>query len=183
MPSWFTHVPAALGAAAVVAPGQTTRRYWVTAGLCGIIPDLDYVGAPFGNQSIALFFGGHRGFTHSLFFAALLGAAIAWSAFRDTRWDGQRIRLAMAFALAAATHGVLDTLTVQGPPVAFLSPFSSARYELPWQPINPSRVSAGRGFTGLPAVLANEFVWAGLPWIVVGAVALWWRSIHRTRRN
>ena len=52
----------------------------------------------------------------------------------------------MAFALAAATHGVLDTLTVQGPPVAFLSPFSSARYELPWQPINPSRASLDAGF-------------------------------------
>lgn len=183
MPSWFTHVPAALGAAAVVAPAETTRRYWVTAGLCGIIPDLDTLGALVEYQGIASFLGGHRGLTHSLPFAAVLGAAIAWTAFRDARWDGQRVRLAIAFALATTTHGLLDAFTVQGAPIAFFSPFWSARHDFPWQPINPAKASNARGFARLPEVLANEFVWGGLPSIVVGAVALWWRSVRSTRRN
>jgi inner membrane protein len=179
VPSWLAHAPAALGAAVVVAPSTATRRFWVTAALCGIIPDVDFLGAPFGSQAYSDFFGGHRGVTHGVPFAVALGVAFAWLVFRDPRWNGARARLAVAFTLAMVTHGILDAMTDLGPPIAFLSPFSSERYTFPWHPIHPSGVSHGRGFAGLPAVFVNEFVWGGLP----GLVLLWSATIWRRRRS
>lgn len=166
-----------LGAAALVAPRLTPRKYWITGALCAAIPDLDYIGAPFGNRTFELWFGGHRGFTHSIAFAVLLGVMVTWGFFRDSQWDGQRSRLALAFVLATATHGVLDALSTQRPPIAFFSPFSSARYTFPWHPIDPSGASSRRGLAQLPEVLANELFWSGLPAITLALIGAWWRRL------
>jgi inner membrane protein len=183
MPSWLAHVPAALGVASVAAPTHTSRRYWVVAGLCGIIPDLDYAGAPFGNLAYSNYFGGHRGFTHGLLFAALLGGLLAWGAFRDARWDGSRLRLALALALATSTHGLLDALTDVGPAVAFFSPFAAERYTFPWHPIDPSAAAKGRGLGGIALVLANELTWSALPALALAAVGAWGRRYVVARRR
>jgi len=177
VPSWLSHVPAALGVASVAAPALAPRRYWVVAGLCGIIPDVDFAGALFGNRAYSDFFGGHRGFTHGIPFAVALGGLLAWGAFRDARWDGYQFRLALAFALALATHGVLDAMTDNGPPIAFSSPFTPERYTFPWHPINPSAPAGMRGFAEVSWVLWNEFAWAGLP-----GLALVWFGVWRRRR-
>jgi inner membrane protein len=175
VPSWLAHAPAAMGTAALFAPASAPRRYWVTAALCGIIPDVDFLGAPFGATAYSTLFGGHRGITHGIPFAIAFGTLIAWRGFRDAQWDGLRPRLALAFMLAIATHGLLDALTDNGPPVAFLSPLSLERYTFAWHPINPSAAYGVRGFARLPIVLANEFFWAGLPGIVLIVASVTWR--------
>jgi hypothetical protein len=82
-----------------------TRRFWITAAFCGIIPDFDYLGAPFGIRGYSDVFGGHRGITHGIPFAIVVGSILAWVVFRDASSTGSRVRLAMAFTLAMLTHG------------------------------------------------------------------------------
>jgi inner membrane protein len=165
----MAHAAAGLGIAAAVAPRSASRSYWVAAALCAAIPDLDWIGIPFGNRDIERIFGGHRGFTHSISFAVLLGAAVALFAFRDARWNGQRLRLWTAFTLATITHGVLDALTTQQRPmVAFFSPFSSERYTFPWHPIHPGG--------GILNTLGNELLWIEIPALVVVVLVRWFRN-------
>jgi inner membrane protein len=56
------------------------KRVWVAGAVCSVLPDFDVVGFRFGIRYAD--FWGHRGFTHSLIFAALLAGAVAIMAFR-----------------------------------------------------------------------------------------------------
>jgi inner membrane protein len=94
------------------------------------LPDLDLIGRHFGAQ-----YGtdwGHRGFSHSLFVAGLLGALIGAGA---ARLGLPRVLTGVFAACAIASHGLADTLTdsVNGP--ALLWPFSSTRYIAPIRPV------------------------------------------------
>ncbi|MEY4583497.1 MAG: hypothetical protein RL701_8200, partial [Pseudomonadota bacterium] len=77
---------------------------------------------------------GHRGLTHSLFFAAVLGSAFGYVA----GFLGPPRRLCMLFGvLALATHGLADTLTDSPNGPALLWPFTAAPVVSPWQPMVP----------------------------------------------
>jgi inner membrane protein len=79
---------------------------------------------------------GHRGFTHSLFFAAMIGLLVA-ILFSKGRWATQHSFwfLALVFAVTTASHGFFDAMTDGGLGVAFFAPFNNARYFFPWRPI------------------------------------------------
>ena len=66
--------------------------------------------------------------------------------------------------LATASHGILDAMTDGGLGIAFFSPFSNARYFLPWRPIAVSPIGVAAFFSerGLN-VLRSEFKWIWLP--------------------
>jgi inner membrane protein len=153
---------------------EPTRRYWLAAGLCAVLPDLDAIGRPFGALDLELIAGGHRGFTHSIAFAVALGATFAWGVFRDARWDGLRTRFWLCFSLATMTHGFLDALTTNGDGVKFLSPFSDERFTSVWHPIDPGGAAAGaRTLARIPLILGNELLWVALPCAAfVGGMAL-----------
>ena len=69
MASAISHAVAALGiGAAFYRPGMP-KRVWVLGVACAIVPDADVIGFHFGIHYQD--FWGHRGFTHSLLFAAL----------------------------------------------------------------------------------------------------------------
>ena len=87
------------------------------------MPDLDIVG-PGG-------IGGHRGFTHSFTFAALVGLASAVVVRKRPEWRGARIRLLLFIAVATATHGCLDSITSVSRGVQLLSPFSLHQFRVP----------------------------------------------------
>jgi inner membrane protein len=130
--------------------------------LCSVIPDLDVIGFRFGIR-----YGdnwGHRGFTHSLFFAALLASAVVLIGFRQVPPGFGRLPLWVYFFLATASHGFLDAMTDGGLGVAFFAPFDNHRYFLPWTPLRVSPIGIGRFFTdrGL-AVLQSEVLWIWLP--------------------
>lgn len=126
---------------------------------------LGFVSAFYGD------FWGHRGFTHSLVFAALLAAAAMCFGF----WRGvsglSPFALWGYFFLASASHGVLDAFTDGGLGVAFFSPLDDQRYFFPWTPIRVSPIGlanflSGRGL----AVLQSEFVWVWIPAAVVAVL-------------
>jgi len=134
MPTIFSHAAvgfiAAKGAAEATAPNT---RIVIASMALSTLPDAD-----------ALFFGaipyshpfGHRGFTHSLFFATLIGFLVAFL-FSKAGWapDNPFWPLAILFALVTASHGFFDAMTDGGLGVAFFAPFTNHRYFLPWRPI------------------------------------------------
>lgn len=170
MPSIFAHALAGAALATTVAPRAATRRIWIIAALCAAVPDVDAVGRPFGNLSLESVFGGHRGITHSLAFAIILGVIAASLVVRGRYSGHARLRLWFAFALATASHGVLDMLSVIGDGAALWAPFSWTHYEFLWRPIGD--LGPGRGGPArLVELVGNELLWVGLPSLLLVATA------------
>jgi inner membrane protein len=191
MPTIFTHAltAAALGqwvpprlreemARAARGLAWTARRFWLWSAVCAMLPDADVIGFGFGIRYGDVL--GHRGFTHSLLFAALAGGIVARVVDASPRAPRERRRtrrvLTIYFALVIASHGVLDALTNGGLGIAFFSPFDTTRYFFPWRPIAVSPIGA-RFFSerGLN-VLLSELQWIWVPSILVAAAAWLWRS-------
>lgn len=167
MASLFTHafVGAAIGRGASPI-GRKDRRFWLAVVAFSILPDIDSIGFHLGVPYGALW--GHRGLTHSLLFALLVGI---WGAlWLDGRFHLQW-KLALVLFLVIASHGVLDAMTNGGLGVAFFSPLDTHRYFLPWRPISVSPIGAGRFFStrGL-RIMVNEIVWIWCPTVLVLAL-------------
>ena len=149
--------------------GPERRRVITLAAICAVAPDLDLIGWPLGVPFNAPL--GHRGLTHSIPFAILLGVGAAGVFLRGFP-SRERIRAAVALVLATVTHGVLDALTTYSPTgPAFWAPFSNARYRFLWTPLT------GEG--GLRTSFGLEVLYVCLPALVIIAATEWWR--HRGR--
>lgn len=173
MASAFAH--AALGATLgkLLLPQRQHWPFWVAAGLCAALPDIDSIGYRLGVPYDSLW--GHRGLTHSLLAAAIvaaIGTLLAQLA-RPARRPAAA-RLALLLFLATASHGVLDAMTTGGLGVAFFSPWDLKRYFFGIRPIkvSPIGIKAFFGGRGL-RVLASEVLWVGLPCLVL----LWLNSL------
>jgi len=181
MPTILTHpaVPLALG----LGLGSKTipKRLLVAGIVASILPDLDVLAFRFGVSYLSEF--GHRGFSHSLLFAALVAllGACAW------RWFRLGFGRAYWFLfIATASHGVLDAFTNGGFGVAFLWPFSHQRFFFGPQVIEVSPLSISRFLSERgAAVLTSELLWVWLPCLAVAvglaAVRLW--PMIRRRAN
>lgn len=166
MPSLPTHVVVALGVGACFYRPEIPKGVWVIGAVCSVMPDLDVIGFRFGIRYGD--FWGHRGFAHSLAFAALLALVIVALAFRHGVTGMHALVLWLYFFLATASHGLLDAMTDGGLGIAFFAPFDNRRYFFPWTPIRVSPIGVGRFFNarGL-AVLQSEFLWIWLPTILL----------------
>jgi inner membrane protein len=174
MPTIITHtaVPIALGLG--LGKDVVSRRLMTAGAVAAMLPDIDviafYFGFPYGSAFT------HRGFTHSLSFAALC-ALLGACACRPLN-----TRFACAFwflFVSMASHGVLDTFTDGGSGIAFLWPFSNARFFAPAQfievsPIGVTRFLSERGVT----VLLSELKWVWLPCLLVAAGLVFARRIN-----
>ena len=110
-----------------------------------LVPDLDVIGFRFGVRYGD--FWGHRGFTHSLLFAALLTSLVVLVGFRQGVPALGRFALWGYLFLATASHAFLDAMTDGGLGVAFFSPFNNTRYFLHWRPIRVSPIGITRFFS------------------------------------
>lgn len=125
------HVAVGLAAARVYRAGRMPQ--WSAAigwSALAVLPDLDLIGfglgVPYNNA------WGHRGATHSLPLAIVVGLAVGAAARWFKREAGRTTRVA---CIVAASHGLLDTLTNGGLGCALLWPFDLTRYFAPWRPI------------------------------------------------
>lgn len=180
MPTIFSHAifSASLGAAYATRP--MPARFWVWAGLCSVLPDLDVIAFAFGIPYRSVW--GHRGVTHSLVFAVLAGWVIARWVFSEADlnlMNRSRASLAVFFGLAVASHLALDALTSGGLGVALFAPFDETRYFASWRPIRVSPIGADFFSARGLRVLASEFFWI---WLPATAVALLGRLYHRINR-
>jgi inner membrane protein len=175
LPTIISHGIAAVALGKAFQRSHLPRRFWVAGVVCAIVPDLDVIGFGFGIPYGGMF--GHRGLSHSLAFAIVLGTLTTMSVFPKGLPDMSRSRIWLCLSMAAASHGVLDAFTNGGLGVALLAPFDASRYFFPWRPIRVSPL----GLTWLfsrrgAAVFASEAVWVWVPCAAVAVAGhLWWR--------
>jgi inner membrane protein len=128
----FGHVAVGLLTGRLHGGGGTAGRRrpsWGTlalfAGLAAL-PDADVFGVALGAADRSL--AGHRGASHSLFTAVVVGMACALLA---KRLGWPPLRTAIAATLAVASHGLLDMCSANGRPIPFLWPLTCARWFAP----------------------------------------------------
>lgn len=164
MPTVFTHPGVAMGLAPWFREARSSKVILFAGIVFTVLPDLDVIAFKFGIPYTHMF--GHRGFTHSFFFAGLLSALTAWSL---SKWLGVRtLFLWLYLFLCMASHALLDALTNGGYGIALLSPFSNERFFFSFQSIEVSTLNIKRFFDGqgMPVIL-NELKWIWLPSMVV----------------
>ena len=151
MPTVFSH-PAPVLALAALLGGRLSTRMLLFGILCAVLPDADVIGFRFGISYADAF--GHRGFSHSLAFALLMGCAgfgVAPLFLRGSRLMGFTVGLG----------------------VAAFWPFDQTRYFCDWRPIRVSPF----GLKGLLSqrglsVMLSELRWVWAPCLAVIAAAL-----------
>lgn len=156
----ITH-PAVPIALSVLLPPETASPSLLIAGaVCSVVPDLDVIGFSFGVRYGDML--GHRGFTHSIFFAAALAAGATLTVFHGG-YGGPWVIFLFLF-LSTLSHPILDALTNGGLGVGFFAPFSNKRYFFPRRPIKVSPIGIAGFFSrrGLE-VLLSEMKWVWLP--------------------
>lgn len=169
MPTVFSHPAVAIGAFPWFRRRIRHPALLLIGMLLTVLPDADVIGFRFGIAYGDLL--GHRGLTHSLFFAVAFGGLVAWPA---ARLSGSGFRvLWLYFALCLASHGLLDALTNGGLGIAFFSPFSNERYFFDYRPIQVSAINVQRFIAGdWAGILAIEFQWIWLPALALGSTTL-----------
>jgi inner membrane protein len=148
-------------------------RFWALSGLCTVLPDADVVGFAVGVDYEDML--GHRGLSHSVCFAFILGCVVVWGAFRElARFSTAWWSLVLYFTVVTISHGVLDALTNGGLGIAFFAPFDTTRYFLPWRPVRVSPISVSAFFSirGV-RILYSELLYIWLPTgLLLGLCAL-----------
>jgi inner membrane protein len=178
VPTAPTHALAAVAIGSVFPRTSVPRRLWAAGAVVAMAPDADVIGFRLG---IAYGdFWGHRGFTHSLVFAAGLATCAAWICGRGGAGAaGGAIRWLYLF-VAAASHGLLDALTDGGLGIALLAPFDNTRYFFPVRPIAVSPIGIASFFTSQGfAALRSEIVWIWVPSSVLMALGAGGARRHR----
>lgn len=167
MPTIFTHavVPLALGLA--LGRKAISPRLIAAGMFVAMAPDFDTAAFKLGIAYADQF--GHRGASHSLLFALIVGlfGAVVAPWLRTTRWCAF-----LWLACCTASHPLLDALTNGGLGVALLWPWSHDRIFAPWRPIAVSPIGAGFFSARGLAVMWSEVQWVWLPILGV-ALAIW----------
>jgi inner membrane protein len=170
MPTIMTHAVVGLGMARVFTDRSMPPLYWGLSATLSMLPDIDVIAFPLGIPYGARF--GHRGFSHSLYCAALVGSIAGWltAGYLGMPWW----KLAAFFSAVMASHGLLDAFTNGGMGIALFSPFDSTRYFFPWRPVQVSMIGFGFFTRWGARALLSEVFWIWIPTIaIVAGVELW----------
>jgi inner membrane protein len=177
MPTIVTHGIVAGLIGKCSAAGRMPARFWYLSALCSILPDADILGFRFGVSYGDML--GHRGLTHSLVFALVVGLIVALLAFAKPPQGWTRILLFCYFFAVTASHGILDAMTDGGLGIAFFAPFDNTRYFLPFRPIKVSPIGIAFLSTRGLTVLWSEFLWVWIPATIIAGATLLIRRLRR----
>lgn len=170
MATIYTHAVVGLGLARLGTARPMPWAYWGLAAFLPIIPDFDALSnAAYGDPL------GHRGITHSLAFALVLGVLAAGVTFRyfRTKWW----LLSGLFFAIIASHGLLDALTKGGRKVPLFWPLAGQYGN--WGPIPVSDLSCDLSDLWYSRALHAEWLWVWLPTgLLVGLVT----ALRRARQ-
>ena len=125
-----------------------------------ILPDLDVIAFNFGIPYEHMF--GHRGFTHSIFFAIIWALLLTFS-FGKTH----KKQFFGVIFLSTLSHGILDAMTSGGRGVGFFIPFDSTRFFFPFRGIKVSPLGIEKFFSewGIQ-VISSELKYIFIPCII-----------------
>lgn len=184
MASVITHAVVGATAAYILQPlfpsGTKAKKwYYILAALLAMLPDADALGYALGVPYESLW--GHRGITHSLLFALVAGAVVAWLFVRLASLSRLfMLHCWMIFSFSIASHGLLDACTTGGLGIAFFAPFKETRYFFPAEVrlirVSPIGVTSFFSTWGLN-VIRSEAVWVWLPCLFLFSI------IRRERRR
>jgi inner membrane protein len=124
------HIAVGMAAARIQSHRQPVWSSMAKWSALSLLPDADVIGFSLGVE-----YGdpwGHRGATHSLVFAVVVGMTIGLVASRFRR---PLSRTALVAGAVLASHPLLDVLTNGGLGCALLWPFDLTRYFAPWNPL------------------------------------------------
>lgn len=164
MPTTLTHAVPAIAVGLGLGKDYISKRLIFTGVLIANIPDLDLIGPRFYGIPFDSVYG-HRGFTHSIFFALVL--AFIFSLF-FLRSNFKKALLFLSFC--TLSHGLLDAFTEGGLGTTFFWPFSDIRYHAFVQPI----INVGVSFRSLYAsklgvpIFVSEIIWVWIPFLILG---------------
>ncbi|MGK5023349.1 metal-dependent hydrolase [Janthinobacterium sp. RB2R34] len=175
MPSIISHAVVPLAAGLALGSKTIPPQLLLLGMAVAMLPDADvlgfHLGVPYAHYL------GHRGITHSLLFALLLGV-LAWTFARQLRASRQHAFFFILFA--TASHPLLDMLTNGGLGVALFWPISDERLFFPLRVIEVSPLSIRRFFSGAGVrVLLSEIQWIWIPSAILAAVIVCWRRMAR----
>jgi inner membrane protein len=157
-------VPIALSAC---FPDEALSPEFILLGIfCSMISDLDVIGFAFGVRYGDLW--GHRGMTHSVFFAVCLGALLTLALPNEGRsWPAF-----LFLFLSTLSHPLIDALTDGGLGVALFAPFSKKRYFFARRPLAVPPIGIRPFFSAWGwYVLKSEIRWIWLPSALVFVAA------------
>lgn len=160
MPTIITHaaVPLCLG----IGLGKkiVSRRLLLGGVVLAMLPDADVLSFRFGIAYGNAF--GHRGFTHSLLFAALVPLLCALIGHRALK--ASRLRCGFFLGVSLLSHSLLDAVTTGGKGVGWLWPWSDERFFAPWQAIKVAPFALSNYATPYgQQVIISELIWVWLP--------------------
>jgi inner membrane protein len=165
MSTILSHAAVPIALSAWFPAGTISPETFLLGAVCSMAPDLDVIGFAFGIHYGSM--PGHRGFTHSIFFAACLGALLAVS------WPSGEIGRFPVFLflfLSTLSHPLLDAFTDGGLGVALFAPFFGKRYFFPWRPIAVPPIGIRPFFSAWGwRVFKSELRWIWLPSAVLFA--------------
>jgi inner membrane protein len=175
--SGFGHMAVAYAMGKTLKPAWSSTRFWMLTALCCVLPDVDVLGLLMGIPYDHIL--GHRGVTHSVVFAIMVGIVmprVLTSGFSCCTY--RYGILAVYFSLVTLSHGALDAFTDGGLGIAFFAPFDATRYFFPWRPIAVSPIGISQFFShwGL-SVLLTEAIWIGI------SVCFWLGILQVVRRK
>jgi inner membrane protein len=166
----YTHAVVGLGLARLYAIKPMPWAYWGLAAILPIVPDFD-VFSPAAYGTLL----GHRGFTHSLAFALVLGvvaAGLTFRRFQVTWWS-----LAGLFFLMVASHGLLDALTRGGADVPLFWPLSKCYGNWGLLPLSDIALDWPNPWSS--RALRAELLWVWLPTGLLVALVMIYRRLKR----
>lgn len=179
MASAFSHAIASVAIGSISLVKNIDKKFWLLGMFCAVIPDADAIGFKLGIAYES--FWGHRGFTHSFVFAALLGFAVVYFFYGQEKMFSKRwFALFAFFFLSTASHPILDAMTTGGLGVAFFSPFDNTRYFFPFRPIQVSPIGIARFFSERGwQVIKSEFIWVWIPSLIIFAAGYSARKLYQ----
>lgn len=158
MPSIISHAVGAFWVNKAFFDRKNTIKISILVCISAMIPDADFIGYKLGIPYNSLF--GHRGFTHSIFFAILWSLIVYYFSFRKK--IGSFWVYFLIIFIATLSHGLLDGCTSGGEGVAFFSPFSNHRYFFPFREIRVSPLGVKSFFSerGIVIMLSEiKYIW------------------------
>ena len=173
MPTIFSHIAIPIAARIALGSKRIPTSMLLAGMLAAIVPDFDGIafklGIAYGGMD------GHRGYSHSIGFAMLIGL---FGLLLAKRWQCAPYKAYLWLALCTFSHPLADCFTNGGIPIPLFWPFSDARFFSPWRPIEVSPIALSRFFSERGAhVLLNELKTVWLPLMSLALAGMLTRRI------